>query len=158
MSSSPRKSWGVSVEMTGPLLWWGITRVWRVVVDQGDIVGSGTLSCWRPWALGLLPWDPTLAGMVLAGRASPPISPHHSQRGERRLKRLAKWAHFDEGQQSHQSTNDKLIFVPPGFGVREAFPPFPVTVFVASSREVNVPGSLGQLAASHVLAFFSPCF
>lgn len=58
--------------------------------------GEGTLSCWRPWALGLLPWDPALAGMVLAGWASPPHQPAPLPEGREETKTtFAKWAHFD---------------------------------------------------------------
>ena len=56
------------------------------------------------------------------------------------------------GQRS-QRTNDKLIFVPPGFGVGGGFPTLPVTLFVTSSS------LLGECAVSsglqhHVFSFF----
>lgn len=60
--------------------------------------GEGTPSCWGPRALGLLPRDPALVGMVPAGGARPP--PHQPPplpewREETKVT-CAKQAHSDE--------------------------------------------------------------
>lgn len=59
--------------------------------------GEGTPSCWGPRASGLLPRDPALAGMVLAGWASPPHQPPPLPEWREETKATcAKQAHSDE--------------------------------------------------------------
>ena len=68
------------------------------------------------------------------------------------------------GQRS-QRTNNKLIFVPPGFGVGGGFPTLPVTLFVASSSLMclfeleflcYLDICLGVGLLDHILSRFKP--